>query len=105
MPGFLDEYRRYGFRLYCEGHTHIALERELYYPKPEFPSDRKSYTYFNFGTWRNQIVTALNGKFRRRDTGRMLCLLDLLPKQPGSARHYQYFTEDIMIWNDQLDKL
>ena len=105
MPGFLNEYRRYGFRLYCEGHTHIPLERELYFEKPEFPSDRKSYTYLNFGTWRNQIITAFNGKFRRRDVGRMLCVLDLQTKQLDGSRQYKYFTEDIMVWNDQLDKL
>ncbi|PPD34130.1 MAG: hypothetical protein CTY18_08925 [Methylomonas sp.] len=107
FPAFLEQYRSSGFRLYCEGHTHIPLQSEIYFKTPSHPSDRKSYTYINLGTWRNQIVNTVNQKFRRRDSGRMLCVLDLLPspEEPDAGRYYGYFVEDILVWNDRLDRL
>lgn len=107
FPGFLKEYRHSGFRLYCEGHTHDPLQSEIYFKEPEAPSSRQSYTYINFGTWRNQIVNTVNQKYRRRDSGRMLCVLDLLPahEKPDASRYYGYFAEDILVWNDELDRL
>lgn len=111
FPGFLPQYREYGFRIHGEGHTHIPLQEELYFKEPEQPSEHKSYTYINFGAWRDSIVTAMKRKYRRRGVGRALCVLDLLP-DPACAeeehrddRRFAYWVEDILTWSDNMDRL
>jgi|GEM_PF-586532 len=106
FPTFLQAYRDYGFRIHGEGHTHIPLEEELYFKQPDTPKDRKSYTYINFGTWRDQIVIARKRKYRRRGVGRALCVLDLLPdiECGDEERRFAYWVEDILTWGDHLDR-
>ncbi|HXH73000.1 MAG TPA: hypothetical protein VNI58_09335, partial [Mariprofundaceae bacterium] len=41
FPTFTTPYRKFGFRIHGEGHTHIALEADL---KFDSPTDRKTYT-------------------------------------------------------------
>lgn len=111
FPAFLPEYRNYGFRIHSEGHTHISLQEELYFPEPVHSRSHKSYTYINLGAWRDQIVTARKGKYRRRGIGRALCILDLVPDAKSGAdgkdreRRFNYWIEDITSWGDNLDRL
>ncbi|WP_019868103.1 hypothetical protein [Methylovulum miyakonense] len=112
FPTFLEAYRDYGFRIHGEGHTHIPLQEELYFKQPDKPEDRKSYTYINFGTWRDQIVIAQKGKYRRRGVGRALCVLDLvsdtsvecIKEKDLNKRGYAYWIEDILTWGDHFDR-
>ena len=67
FPAFLQEYRDYGFRIHGEGHTHIPIQEELCFDKPE---ENPNYTYINFGTWRDQIVPKLEKSYRKRGIGR-----------------------------------
>ncbi|HXH71632.1 MAG TPA: hypothetical protein VNI58_02325, partial [Mariprofundaceae bacterium] len=104
FPAFLPGYRDYGFRIHGEGHTHVALEEELYF---NGPTDHKSYTYINFGTWRNQVVPARPAKYRRRGIGRALWVLDQRPadQASGGARRFACWVDDMLSWDDRLDRL
>lgn len=111
FPGFLKAYREYGFRIHCEGHTHISLQEELYFPGGEVVTDGKVYSYINTGAWRDQIVTALTQKYRRRGIGRALYVLDLLPGNnfdvgvKHNERRFSYWVEDTLSWSDEMDKI
>jgi len=102
FPAFLDAYREYGFRIHGEGHTHVALQEELYF---NGPTDRKSYTYINFGAWRNQVVSSQPAKYRRRGIGRALWVLDQLPAESTGDRRFSYWVDDLLSWDDKLDRL
>ena len=99
LPAFLPEYRHYGFRIHGEGHTHEPTQEE-----PNL-RDGMTYTYVNFGTWRDRIVTRKRSGYRRRGTLRAFYLLDLQGKAPGSSSHIQYRTSDRIEWSDYLDQL
>lgn len=100
LTAFLDEYRRYGFRIHGEGHTHIALQEDLYFKRPETPKDRKNYTYVNFGTWRDRIMATQHRKYRRFAIGRALVVLD---KAGLSGREFSYYVQDVNNWSDNAD--
>ena len=53
-------------------------------------------------------MSALQGKFRRQEGGRLLGILDLQADGDQSAddlRAFSYFVEDVLIWSDKLDRL
>lgn len=102
FPGFLKEFRDCGFRIHGEGHTHIPLQDELDFDKPE---GNPNYTYINFGTWRDQIVLKQKKSYRRRGVGRVLSVIDLAAKPDSSERGFVYWVEDVLHWGDQLDRL
>jgi hypothetical protein len=102
FPGFLKEFRDCGFRIHGEGHTHIPLQDELDFDKPE---ENPNYTYINFGTWRDQIVLKQKKSYRRRGVGRALSVIDLAAKSRHKERHFTYWIEDVLHWGDRLDKL
>lgn len=102
FPGFLREYREYGFRIHGEGHTHIPLQAELDFKEPK---NKPNYTYINFGTWRDQIVLKQKKGYRRHGFGRSLTILDLAATNDNAKRHFAYWVEDVVHWGDGLDKL
>lgn len=99
LPAFLPEYRRYGFKIHGEGHTHEPTQEE-----PNL-RDGNTYTYVNFGTWRDRIVRRKRSGYRRRGTLRAFYLLDMAGKSADSPRHLQYRTSDRIEWSDTLDRL
>lgn len=101
FPGFLPAYRDYGFRIHGEGHTHVALEEDVYF---EAPDTNKNYTYINFGTWRDRIVKKQTLGYRRRGIGRALLVLDLKPKNSDEARQFTYYIQDALSWSDRRDR-
>ncbi|ADO48407.1 metallophosphoesterase [[Enterobacter] lignolyticus] len=111
FPAFLQDYRDYGFRLHCEGHTHFPLQEELYFRGEKKRASGKIYSYINFGAWRDQIVTALKRKYRRRGVGRALYVLDLTPDNggapdmPRNERRFSCWVEDTLSWSDDMDRL
>lgn len=102
FPGFLSEYRQYGFRIHGEGHTHIPLQAELSFDQP---GNRPNYTYINFGTWRDQIVLKQENGYRRRGFGRVLSIIDFSATSHDAERYFAYWVEDVIHWGDRLDKL
>ena len=103
FPCFLEEYRDYGFHIHCEGHTHIPLQQEVYFKKPE---KNKNYTYVNFGAWRDQLDKKQNIGYRRRGVGRAFYILDLKPgASDPSQRRFAYHVKEILSWGDHLDRL
>ncbi len=107
FTAFLDDYRKYGFRIHSEGHTHIALQEDLFFPEPEQPASRKNYTYVNFGAWRDQVKPTQKKKYRRFGIGRALVVLDKQGKESledGKAkREFGYYAQDITSWSDGAD--
>ncbi|NOQ77750.1 MAG: hypothetical protein GQ475_08190 [Methylococcaceae bacterium] len=103
FPGFLPEYQHYGFQIHGEGHTHVPIQEE-----PNI-AGKKSCSYINFGTWRDQVVMKkgkVDGEnsYRRRGMLRALFILDIQNnKKDGTPRSYDYFTEDIIHWGDRAD--
>ncbi len=100
FAAFLDEYRRYGFRIHSEGHTHIPLQQDLYFSQPARPGNRQNYTYVNFGTWRDQVKPTQHRKYRRFGIGRVLVVLD---KAGPAGRDYGYYVQDVVNWRDKAD--
>lgn len=103
FPSFLPEYRHYKFQIHGEGHTHIPLQEE-----PDInTSDHHPCSYINFGTWRNQILLRKDDGCRRRGVLRALFILDIENKRKNiqGDRSFNYFTEDIIHWNDQYDDI
>lgn len=100
FPGFLEDYRKYGFRIHGEGHTHIPLQEELHFP---IPDENKNYTYVNFGAWRDQVVTKQSKGYRRRGVGRALFIIDSAAPVPGQGRRYAYWVQDVMSWSHKAD--
>lgn len=101
FPCFLPAYRDYGFRIHGEGHTHIALEEDVYFKTPDI---NRNYTYINFGAWRDRIVKKQTEGYRRRGIGRALVVLDLRPEKIGGERQFTYYTQDALSWSDQRDR-
>jgi len=101
FPAFLPKYRHYKFQIHGEGHTHIPLQEE---PQIKTSAGRPC-SYINFGTWRNQILLRKERGYRRRGVLRALFILDIenYRKDIKEARSFNYFTEDIIHWNDQYD--
>lgn len=106
FPTFQQAFWERGFRLHCEGHTHIPLQSDA---KVEYPGRQSSikstnFTYVNDGTWRDQIVDKENDGYRRRGVGRSLFVEHLTRTQPDPARQFCYFTQDDMLWSDYMDQ-
>ena len=102
FPAFLEEYRKRGFRIHGEGHTHIPLQEELYF---DTPKDRQNYTYINFGAWRDQLVPKEKQGYRRRGIGRALAVLDKAGKGEGQPPLFAYWVQDVLSWGDKADRL
>ena len=103
FTAFLPQYAQYGFQIHGEGHTHKPLQEEA-----NLGADKPICSYVNFGTWRDQIVPRKKSGYRRRGVLRAFYILDLLvvPGAEQSAqRSFSYYTQDIIIWNDELDNL
>lgn len=103
FTAFLPQYAKYGFQIHGEGHTHKPLQEEA-----KLGVNKPLYSYVNFGTWRDQIVPRKKTGYRRRGVLRAFYILDLL-EDPGAKstaqRSFSYYTQDIIIWNDELDNL
>ena len=103
FPGFLPEYRHYGFQIHGEGHTHQPLQGEVRIPGEQHPS-----TYINFGTWRDQIVLREERGYRRRGMLRAMFILDLenlSGNRDRSPRAFDYFVDDVLAWGDLNDNM
>lgn len=96
LPAFSPRYRALGFRLQVEGHTHAALEQDLYFATPD--NDR-NYVYVNLGAWRDRIVEKARKGFRRRSTGRALVVCGA-----GVKGGYSYTLRDVTTWAARLDR-
>lgn len=105
FPGFLADYRRYGFHIHGEGHTHIPLQEEVDFDDPPNTVSRGNYTYVNFGTWRDRVLPKKKRGYRRHGMGRILVVLDTAPKTPEASRGYSYWTQDLLTWGDDSDHL
>jgi hypothetical protein len=101
LPAFQQDYRMLGLRLHVEGHTHVALEADLQFPRPR--EGRNNYTYVNLGAWRDSILPKRNRGYRRRGIGRALFVFDLA-KMGDSPDAYRFYTRDIFSWSDRLDR-
>jgi UDP-2,3-diacylglucosamine pyrophosphatase LpxH len=101
LPAFLADYRRFGFRLHAEGHTHETMEVDLRYNSPR---EHRNYTYINLGAWRNRIVQKIdNLGYRRHSVGRAMIVHG--SATTGSAESAYWFTlRDITSWGDKLDR-
>lgn len=103
FPGFLPEYRHYGFQIHGEGHTHQPLQEEVRISGEQHPS-----TYINFGTWRDQILQRERRGYRRRGMLRALFILDLenlTESKNKNPRTFDYFVIDALHWGDLNDDL
>jgi hypothetical protein len=103
FPGFLPEYRHYGFQIHGEGHTHQPLQGEVRIADEQHPS-----TYINFGTWRDQIVLREKQGYRRRGTLRAMFILDLenlTDNRDRFPRAFDYFVDDVLAWGDLNDNM
>lgn len=105
FPAFLTDYREFGLRIHCEGHTHTPLQEELYFQIPVTPKNRQNYTYINLGTWRDQLIPKKMQGYRRRSVGRTLVVLDKLTEGSDGRRSFAYWTQDILTWGDKADRL
>ena len=102
LPAFQPPYRMLGFRLHVEGHTHVALEADLQFPKPR--KGRNNYTYINLGAWRDSIVPKRNRGYRRRGIGRALFIFDLAKRaQHAPDDTYRFYARDMTSWGDRMD--
>jgi len=102
LPAFQPAYRMLGLRLHVEGHTHVALEADLQFPRPR--QGRNNYTYINLGAWRDSIVPKRNRGYRRRGIGRALFIFDLAKlarHTPGDS--YRFYARDMTSWGDRMD--
>ncbi len=102
FPTFLPPFSDNGFQIHGEGHTHRPLQEEVNLSKVT------NQTYINFGTWRDQIVPRKNQGYRRHSVLRAFSIFDLQAKdseKSESNRQFAYNTEDIIIWNDELDNI
>jgi hypothetical protein len=101
LPAFLADYRPFGFHLHVEGHTHLAMETDLFY---NAPPERRNYTYVNLGAWRNRIVQKFNrNSYRRRSIGRALIVQGGVLSD-STADSYGFTLRDITSWGDGLDR-
>ena len=101
LPAFLADYRPLGFHLHAEGHTHLAMETDLFY---NAPPERRNYTYVNLGAWRNRIVQKFNrNSYRRRSIGRAL-IVQGGALSDSTADTYGFTLRDITSWGDGLDR-
>lgn len=102
LPAFQPAYRALGLRLHVEGHTHVALEADLQFPRPR--RGRNNYTYINLGAWRDRILPKRNKGYRRRGIGRALFVFDLArlaQKAPDDS--FRFYARDMTSWGDRLD--
>ncbi len=102
LPAFQPAYRALGLRLHVEGHTHVALQADLQFSKPQ--CGRNNYAYINLGAWRDSILPKRNRGYRRRGIGRALFIFDLARLAP--TRHddaYRFYARDMTSWGDRLD--
>ncbi len=102
LPAFYAAYRRLGFRLHAEGHTHFAMEAELRYSPP---SEDPNYIYVNLGAWRDRIVQKIGKKrsYRRRSVGRVLIVKNSIVTNANESA-YCFTLRDISSWGDKQDK-
>ncbi len=102
LPAFRADYRALGLRLHVEGHTHVALEADLQFPRPV---EKRNATYINLGAWRDAILPKRNHGFRRRGVGRALFIFDLarLPKDRQDDA-YRFYLRDMTSWSDRMDR-
>jgi len=102
LPAFQTQYRLLGLRLHVEGHTHVALEADLQFPKPR--KGRNNYTYINLGAWRDSIVQKRNRGYRRRGIGRALFIFDLATQaQSRPDDTFRFYARDMTSWGDRMD--
>jgi hypothetical protein len=102
LPAFQAPYRAQGFRLHVEGHTHVALEADLQFPRPR--QGRNNYTYINLGAWRDRILPKRNRGYRRRGIGRALFIFDLARLAASTPDDsYRFYARDMTSWGDRLD--
>lgn len=111
FPGFLPPYSNNGFQIHGEGHTHNPLEEEANLASQEGIGTspyNTNFTYINFGTWRDQIVSRKDKGYRRRGVLRAFNILDLKAEQGEKGenkRRFVYYTQDITIWRDSMDQI
>jgi hypothetical protein len=102
LPAFQRGCRLLGLRLHVEGHTHVALDADLQFPRPR--EGRNNYTYVNLGAWRDAIVPKRNRGFRRRGVGRALFIFDFtrlaVIRSPDA---YRFHIRDVTSRGDRLD--
>lgn len=102
FPTFQPLFLEQGFRLHGEGHTHIPLQSEADIEQTADGAPSRNFTYINFGTWRDQLVTKEKKGYRRRGVGRSLYVLNLVNgAQPG----YRFYVNDNLSWSDNMDRL
>jgi len=101
LPAFLKNYRKLGFRVHAEGHTHASMDVDLRYSPPR---ERRNYTYVNLGAWRNRIVLKYENKgYRRLSVGRAMIVHG--SASSGTAEDAYWFTlRDAIGRRDKLDK-
>ncbi len=112
FPGFQPPFSNNGFQIHGEGHTHNPLEEEANLNSQLSEATRVKYntnfTYVNFGAWRDQIIARKDKGYRRRGMLRTFNILDLkasddAPNQLG--RQFSFYTQDVAIWRDSLDRI
>ena len=101
LPAFLKHYRKLGFRVQAEGHTHVTMDVDLRYSPPR---ERRNYTYVNLGAWRNRIVLKYENKgYRRLSAGRAMIVHG--SASSGTAEDAYWFTlRDFIGRGDKLDR-
>ncbi|NOV31538.1 hypothetical protein [Methylomonas sp. ZR1] len=102
FPTFQDLFLQQGFRLHGEGHTHIPLQTEADIKHTADGAPSRNFTYINFGTWRDQLVSKEKKGYRRRGVGRSLYVLN---KVTGPQPGYRFFVNDNLSWSDNMDRL
>ena len=112
FPGFQPPFSNNGFQIHGEGHTHNPLEEEANLNRQLSDATRvkfnTNFTYVNFGTWRDQILARKDKGYRRRGVLRTFNILDLKASDDASdqlGRQFFYYTQDVAIWRDSLDRI
>lgn len=109
FPTFQQAFWQRNFRIHGEGHTHVPLQAEadVDYGSSNNVKLGNNFTYINFGTWRDQIVTKEKDHswqkegYRRRGVGRALYVWQL----PNAKSTFKYYVADILSWSDHMDRL